>query len=119
MANPNLLNVLTAYGKTEVFAISTTPTMQCQNPLASNKIYKINSIFVANVNGTSPASVTLSFNRNGVSTPIASTVNIEQDSSLVALGKDTGLYLEEGDSLEFASTVDGYLTGVVSFEILG
>jgi hypothetical protein len=46
-------------------------------------------------------------------------VNIEQDSSLVALGKDTGLYLEEGDSLEFTSTVDGYLTGVVSFEILG
>lgn len=119
MANPNLLNVLTAYGKTEVFTISTTPTLHCQNQLASNKIFKINSIFVANVNGVSPAGVTVAFNRGGVSTPIASTVNIQQDSSLVALGKDTGLYLEEGDALEFTSTIDAYLTGVVSYEILG
>ena len=119
MANPNLLNILSAFGKTDAFTITSIPSLVVSNPAASNKVYKINSIFIANTQGVLPATITLSLFRNNTAYPIASTVKIEQDSSLVALGKDTGLYLEEGDSLQCTASEDGFLTGVVSYEILG
>lgn len=119
MANPNLLNIISAYGKTATFDIAASPTEVLKNPDASNKVYKINSIFLANTQGTSPTNVSMEFYRGGVGFKIASTVKVENDSSLVALGKDTGVYLEEGDSLRCWADDAGFMSGVISYEILG
>ena len=119
MANPNLLNIISAYGKTAVFTVSTTPTAVLSNLPASNKVYKINSIFISNTNPDTPTAVSIDLFRAGSGYKIASTINVENDSSLVALGKDTGVYLAEGDALRCSAEDDGYLTGVISYEILG
>jgi hypothetical protein len=61
----------------------------------------------------------VSFVRSATSFPVASTINVEADSSLVVFGKETGIYLEEGDSISCIASANNYLTAVISYEILG
>lgn len=119
MASPNLLRIASAIGKTSTANITTAGTTVLSNPAASNTVYKINSLFVANVNGSAGATATVSFVRNSTSYPVVSTIDVNADSSLVVFGKDTGIYLEEGDSLSCTASINGYLTAVISYEILG
>lgn len=119
MASPNLLRITSAIGKTGASAITTAGITVLSNPAASNKVYKINSLFVANVNGTNAAQLTASFVRGAATYNVASTIDVAADSSLVVFGKDTGIYLEEGDSLTCTASQNNYLTAVISYEILG
>lgn len=119
MASPNLLRITSAVGKTHAAAITTAGITLLSNPAASNKVYKINSLFVANINGTATADITASFVRGAATFNVASTVQVAADSSLVVFGKDTGIYLEEGDSLVCTASQNNYLTAVISYEILG
>ena len=53
MANPNIVNVTSIYGQTTYAALTTTiTTVLLANSAASGKVFKINSIMVANVDGT-------------------------------------------------------------------
>lgn len=119
MSNPNLLSITSAYGKTVAFSITTLPSVALFNADGSNKVFKINSIFIANTHGTADSAVTIEFFRSGVAYKIASTINVAADSSLVALGKDTGIYLEEGDAIRVSATDDEFLTGVISYDAMG
>jgi hypothetical protein len=119
MASPNLLRITSAVGKTNAASITTAGITLLSNPVASNKVYKINSLFVANTDGTNAAELTASFVRGLASFNVASTIQVAADSSLVVFGKDTGIYLEEGDSLACVASQNNYLTAVISYEILG
>ena len=124
MAAPNIVSVSSIYGKTTGVELNTTTTtgiLTC----ASNKVLKINSIFVANIDGTNSASVTLNFfdtDSDGSGTdrtnPIASTVPIPADSTLVVLGKDSSIYLEEGDKITGGASANGDIQCTVSYEEL-
>ena len=53
MANPNIVNVATINGKTQTFALDTTLTTSLvANAGSSGKIFKINTIIVTNIDGT-------------------------------------------------------------------
>ena len=119
MAAPNIVNVSSIYGKTLTQAITTSATAIVTNPGASNKVYKINSLVIANVNGTAAADVTVDHYRGTTATRLAYTVSVPNDATLVVLSKDTAIYLEEGDAIRLTASVNSYLEGVCSYEEIG
>ena len=122
MAAPNIVSVTSIYGKTTGVQLNTTTTtgiLTC----ASNKVLKINSIIVANIDGTSAADVTINFfdtDSDGSGTdrtnPIASTVAVPADSTLVVSDKNSAFYLEEGDKITGGASANADLQCTISYE---
>jgi hypothetical protein len=52
----------------------------------------------------------------GTAYPIASTVSVPANSSLVVVDKSTGFYLQEGTSISITSGTASQLTFTVSYE---
>ena len=117
MANPNIVNVSSILGKTDTFALTTTLTTTLLTT-ATDKVYKINSIFVANIDGTNAADVTIAYNDQTNTRAIASTISVPADASLSIIDKNNSFYLEEGDSIEGGASADGDLVCMISYEIL-
>ena len=62
MAAPNIVNVATITGKSAVVDLSSTSaTAVVSNAASSGKVFKINSILVANVDGSVAADITLAY----------------------------------------------------------
>ena len=119
MAAPNLVNVTTILGKTTGAALDTsTTTSLLANSSSSGKVYKINSIIVANVDGTSAADVTVSFYNGSTDFHSAKTVTVPADSTLIVLGKDSPIYLEENHSIRGGASANSDLEIVISYEDL-
>lgn len=116
MAAPNMINVASIIGKTAVLAVTTGATAIVTNSAASGKVFKINSLIVANIDGTVAADVTVELLRSAVAYDLASTVTVPPDASLVVITRDTQVYLEEGDSLQITGSANGDLTAVCSYE---
>ena len=119
MAAPNLVNVSSILGKTMGANISTsaeTDILTCP----SDKVLKINSIIVANVDGTNSATVTVHFYDNSASARynLAHTINVPADSTLIVLGKDSPIYLEESDHIEAEASAASDLEMIISYEEL-
>ena len=119
MAAPNLVNVTTIFGKTTGAALDTTTTTSLlANSASSGKVYKVNSIIVANVDGTSAADVTVSFYNGSTDFHLAKTVTVPADSTLIVLGKDSPIYLEENHSIRGGASANSDLEIVISYEDL-
>jgi hypothetical protein len=117
MANPNIVNVVNIFGKTAGLAVTTTPTAVVSNTTGPGKILKINSLIIANVNGTSSADVTVDIFKNQTTAfDLAFTIAVPADATLVVLSKDTSIYLEENDSLIIQASANLFLEAVCSYE---
>ena len=114
MAAPNIVSVATISGKTSVQLVTTSATAIVTNAAASGKVVKVNLLTVSNVNGASPADITVDLFRDSVAYRVASTISIPEDASLEMLSKS--IYLEEGDSLRLTASADLYLESVCSYE---
>jgi len=104
MANPNIVNVTTIYGNSSSTSLTTTSaTSLVSNAAASGKVYKINSIVAANVDGTSAADITINVYSQaalgGTAFPIASTISVPADATLIVTDKTTSFYLLENQSI--------------------
>jgi hypothetical protein len=104
MANPNIVNVAAIYGNSSSTSLSTTSaTSLVSNAAASGKVFKINSIVVANVDGTSAADITINVYSQaalgGTAYPIASTISVPADATLIVTDKTTSFYLLENQSI--------------------
>jgi hypothetical protein len=117
MAAPNIVNVTSILGKTDTFALTTTTTTTLLT-CAADKVYKINSIIVANVDGTNAADVTVTYNDQTNTRAIASTISVPADSSLNVIDKNSSFYLEEGDSIEGGASANSDLVALISYEIM-
>jgi hypothetical protein len=113
MAAPNIVNVATIIGKTAVQAIGTSPTAIVSNSAASGKVFKVNALYVANVDGTSAADLTVDIFRSATPYRIASTVSVPADSTLDVISK--AIYLEEGDSIRLTASATNDLEAVCSY----
>ena len=118
MAAPNVVNVTSIYGKTMGGVITTSNSDMVTCP--TDKLLKINSIIVANVDGTNAADVTVQFYNAGDTTGyhLAKTITVPGDSTLVVLGKDAPIYLEEGDKIQAMASAAGDLEIIISYEEL-
>ncbi len=117
MSAPNIFTVTSCIAKTVVQLATTSPVVFLENAASSNSLYKINTIIVSN-KAVSPADVTVNLVRSAVSYPLAYTVTVADKSTLVLLGKDTALYLEEADSLNITSSASTALTVICSYEVV-
>tara|TARA_R110002126_G_scaffold152960_2_gene300200 strand:- start:971 stop:1336 length:366 start_codon:yes stop_codon:yes gene_type:complete len=118
MANPNLVNVTSITGESIQHALTTTLTDEILLA-ASNTLVKVNSIIIANIDGSASVDVSVFITKSGGSPiAIASTVAVPADSTLVVIDKNTALYLEEGDNLEGGASAAGDAVLTVNYEIL-
>lgn len=121
MAAPNIVSVTTITGKTAVVDLtSTSATAVVSNAASSGKVFKINSLIVSNVDGSSAADITISLysqdDIGGTATEICKTVSVPADASLVVIDKSTGLYLEEDKSIGATASAASDLKVVCSYE---
>jgi len=128
MANPNIVNVTTIYGKTTYLTPSgTSAVVLLPNAASSGKVFKINQIVAANVNGSAAVDTTVSIYSNGAvaqgsapsggtAYPIVSTVSVPADASLIVTDKTTAIYLEEGNSISVTSGTASGITYSISYE---
>jgi CCR4-NOT transcriptional regulation complex NOT5 subunit len=129
MAAPNLVNVATITGKVYFDALADTNlTSLVLNPASSGKVFKINTLMAANVDGTSAATVDVSIHPSTTTAvgstvsstgySIASTITVPADATLVVISKDTSIYLEESQVLAIKSSAADDIHFVVSYEEL-
>ena len=118
MANPNLVAVTSIYGKSIQGALGTTVTTDLLT-CAADKLLKINTIIIANIDGTNAATVTMGIIKSGGSVVLfASTISVPADATLVLIDKNSSFYLEEGDILEGGASAASDLTYTISYEEL-
>ena len=122
MANPNLVNVTTIKGKIEGHKLTTDAIDNANSAVitcGADKLLKINSIIVANVDGSSSVDIDVAVHLDGDDRfYLAKTVALPADSTLVVIGKDSPIYLEESDQLEARASVASDAELVVSYEEL-
>lgn len=116
MANPNIVSVTSIYGKTVSAAVTTTNTNIVTNSSNSGKVFKINTIIVTNVDGTSAADITVTHEQGEDTTKIASTISVPADSVLTVIDKSTSFYLQEGRSIAAVASANGDLAILISYE---
>ena len=121
MAAPNIVNVGTITGKSFYLALAnTSATALVSNAASSGKVFKINMIQVANVDGTNACNVTVKYHTEddigGTGYALVSTVSVPADASLVVIDKNTALYLEEDRSISVTAGTANDLEVLVSYE---
>jgi len=128
MANPNIVNVTAIYGTTTYLTPSgTSAVVLLPNAASSGLVFKINQIVAANVNGTSAVDTTVAIYTNGAvaqgsapssgtAYPIASTISVPPDASLIVVDKTSAIYLMEGSSIIVTSGTASGITYTISYE---
>lgn len=123
MAAPNIASLTTITGKIATVALANTSANQVvSNASSSGTALKLNSILVANVDGTNSSTITISTysaaTLGGTAYPIAFTIPVPAATTLQVLTKDTYLYLEENMSLGATAANANRLTVTCGYEIL-
>jgi hypothetical protein len=121
MAAPNIVNVVNIIGKTAVANLSSnTATSIVSNAANSNTVFKINSLYVSNVDGENNAEITISIYSEdeigGTATEICKTVVVPADATLVVIDKNSSIYLEEDRSIGAIAGVENDLKVICSYE---
>ena len=122
MANPNIVNVATILGNTSTTSLTTTSaTSLMSNAASSGKIYKVNSIVVAN---TSASAATITINLysaaalGGTAFPIAYQISVPANATLIVADKTTAFYLLEDKSVGATAGTSSALVVTASWEEL-
>lgn len=121
MTAPNIVNVGTITGKSTGLALtnqagSAAAKTILANASGSNKVFKVNTLIVANIHGSASHDVTAYVNKSGVNYHIAYTIAVPADATLVLISKDTSIYLEENDTLYLYASATPGLQAVCSYE---
>jgi len=122
MANPNIVAVNTIFGNTTGIALTTTlTTVLLANGTSSGKVFKVNSIMIANVDGTNAADVTVDYHTAangtaGSSFALAATISVPADATLNLVDKNSSFYLMENQSIIGGASANSDLECVISYE---
>ena len=125
MAAPNVVAVATITAKTNFISLAdTSANAVISNPASSNKVMKINTIFVANDDGANSATIDLIMHDKAggptasptKSIEIAKTVSIPPGATAVILDKNSALYLEEDHSIYATASAANDLNVFCSYE---
>ena len=116
MATPNIASVATING----FCVNGAVTTSNQDvvDVAAEYVYKINSIIIANIDGTNAATVTIGVSTDAGSSyhNIAHTVSVPADATLVVIDKNSSFYLDETDLIRVTGSANSDLTYLISGE---
>ena len=131
MANPDIVSVTSILGGNAGFNLTSTADATLLT-VAADKIVKVNTIMVANVDGTNAANVDIFVDGMGTGTGggttgavttgadatvyLAKTISVPADATLSLL--ENPIYLMEGDILKGGASAASDLDLFVSFEVL-
>ena len=131
MAAPNIVNVATITGSIAYQALTNTnDNALISNASSSGKVFKVNNIFVSNVNGVSAATITLAYMSaanavtngtlttasSGTAYRIAYQISIPANTTLMLLDKSGAIYMPENSSLSVQAGTASYLEVTASYE---
>ena len=124
MANPNIVNATTIKGKIvfDADVDSASPQKLLENGSTSNKILKINSLVVANIDSAATpqsADITVTIENAAGSTTystLAKDIAVPAYATLVVISKDTSIYLEEDMSIWLQASNASDLSATCSYE---
>ena len=116
MADPNIFNTTLITGNTAVQNVITVLTAVVSNAVSSNRVFRVNSLIISNVNATNAADITVDLFRSSIAYRIASTITVPADASLVVISRENSIYLQEGDTLRCAASANNNLMAVCSFD---
>jgi len=116
MSAPNLAGVATITAKTAVQAVGTSAAAIVTNSSSSGKVFKVNALYISNIDGTNNAEVNVDIYRSSTAYHIAKTIVVPADATLDVLSKS--VYLEEGDALRLTANATSDLEAVCSYEEL-
>ena len=86
------------------------------NASSSGKVFKINTILVANVDGTNGANVTVDVVQGSTGRYLALTILVAANSTLVLLDKNSVIYLEEDHKIRASASANSDLDIIISYE---
>lgn len=130
MANPNIAALTTLTGNTTYLTPSgTSAVVLLPNAASSGQVFRINQIVAANVNGSSAVNATVSIYTNGAvaqgsapsggtAYPVASTISVPANASLIVVDKTTPIYLMEGTSITVTSGTANGIAFSISYEVI-
>ena len=115
MATPNIVNVATINAKNATALLDGTSRTTAVD-VPAEKIAKINTILVANVDGTNAADITIEVSVDNGSNyvKLANTISVPADATLSFL--ENPIYLDETDLLAVTASANSDLTYFVSYE---
>ena len=117
MAAPNIVNVSTITGITTGTVLTTTSTTTLlTNSASSNKVLKLNSILVTNNDSLASIASTVSWYTGSTDYKFINNLSIPPGSSLIVLGKDAPIYLQEGQSIRGGAGASSKLDCIISYE---
>jgi hypothetical protein len=117
VANPNIVNVTSIYGKVVGQAVLTSPTTIVTNATSSGTVVKLNALYIGNIDATVAYKITVGLLKNGgTSYRMLYQVSIPAGAGLDVLSKS--IYLEENDSLQLSADQVSKLEAVCSYEII-
>ena len=121
MAAPNLIGATLIYGKTTGTVLSNTSSLLVLNNAASsNKVFKINTLNVANANSGIAANITINYYTaailGGNALPIVANVTIPAGSTLSIIDKSSQYYMEENTSIGAIASTSNVFVVTVSYE---
>ena len=114
MATPDLVNVATINGILGAGAVTTSNQDIIDVP--ADDLYKVNVLYVSNVDGTNDATVSVSVSVDNGSNfyHLAKTVTVPADSTVQIITKDSSIYLDETDLLRIVGSANNMLEYVYS-----
>lgn len=121
MAAPNIVGPTTITAKTAVLSSVTgaTGTVLLSNAANSGKAFQVTTLYVANVDGSSAADVTVKLHSEddgaGTGRAICSTVSVPADATLVVIDKAGPIWLEEDRSIVVTPSASNDLEFVCSY----
>lgn len=120
MAAPNVVDTATLTFQNSKGALTTSAATIVNNAVSSNLAIKIISLYVANIDGTNSADVTINVydqdDVGGTGTAIASTIAIAADTTVVIIDESSPIYLTEDMSLGGLASATGDLVFVASYQ---
>ena len=114
MAAPNILASTLVNGKTAVQSVTTSATAILTNSAGSNKVLKVNALYVSNVDGTTNYTLTMDLFRSSVAYRLGYLITVPAASTLDVISK--AFYLEEGDTLRLTASANTKLEAICSYE---
>lgn len=99
---------------------STSATSLLSNPASSGRVFKVLSIVAANVDGTNAADITVARYSaaalGGTAFPVASTISVPADASLIVSDATTPLMLAANTSLGATAGTSNAITMTVTYQ---
>lgn len=117
MTAPNIGNFTLMTGNTAVQQVGLTANAIVTNSSGSNQLYKVYSLTLCNVS-SSNVTATVDLYRSSIAYRLVANLVVPSTSSLAVITKDSGVYLNEGDTLRLTAGTVSSIEAVCSYEVV-